>query len=146
MDPTALTLNAETGEITLPVGGTGSFIARINLRNGATIDPTNSIILFAVSDRQTISKKEHRSEILRKEFQIQGDAEEGYYVRVDLLNPDTREQRPGRYVWDLTFITDPEYDDQGNIVCGDASDDVVPIFASAGKLPVFNLYEVTTIV
>lgn len=145
MNPTALSLNTDTGEIRLPVGGTGGFIARLRLKDGATVDPANSIVLFAASNSRDIASRFHHAAFIKKELPILED-EDGLYVYVSFVNADTRKLTPGHYVWDLTLVTDPERDEFGTVIVEDDSDNVIPIFAKTGKMPAFVLCEVTVIV
>lgn len=145
MNPNALIVDAETKAIALPIGGTGSFIANIKTSEEITIDPASDIVLFAVSDPTWIGVKQHKAAILRKTLPIQvnnGD----YYVQVTFVNADTRDLKPGDYVWDLTLITSPEFDEDMIPIVEDDSDNVIPIFARSGKLPTFALRGVTVIV
>lgn len=145
MNPTALSLNAETCEITLPLGGTGSFIARIELKNEATVDPERSVMLFTISNGSDIASRSHRTVLLKKELPIRTDLD-GIFVSVSFSNSDTRTLKPGRYAWDLTLVIDPDRDEHGEVIAQDDTDGVIPIFAKTGRLPSFVLSEVTYIV
>lgn len=146
MNPNALSVDATTGTIVLPVGGTGSFIAHIVQGEGVEIYPQNAVVIFAVSDMRWVGTQQHRAEIIKKELDILTDEEDGLYVQVNLENADTRNLKPDTYCWDLTLVTDPERDEEGNVIVRDDTDSVVPIFARTGKLPLFKLCEVTVVV
>lgn len=146
MNPNALSVDPTTGAIVLPVGGTGSFIAHIVQGEGVEIDPQNAIVIFAVSDMRWVGTQQHRAEIIKKELDILTNEEDGLYVQVNLENADTRNLKPDTYCWDLTLVTDPERDEEGNVIVEDSGDNVIPIFARSGSLPKFTLCEVTVIV
>lgn len=143
--PNALMLNPSSGTIVLPVGGTGGFVAKLKLSNGAEIDAQNDVVIFAVSKQKDIFAKSHHAEVIWKELPIVSE-DNGFSVRVNITNSDTRNLSPGKYVWDLTLVTDPERDENNKVIVQDDSDTVVPIFARSGRLPEFRLCEVTTIV
>lgn len=146
MNPNALIVDASTNTITLPIGGTGSFIANIKTSDGITLDPNSDVVLFALSDPAWIGSKQHNAAILRKLLRIETNESDELYVQVSFVNADTRAMKPGDYVWDLTLITSPEYDIEGYPIVENDSDNVIPIFARSGKLPTFTLRGVSVIV
>lgn len=146
MNPTSLTLDESTGAIRLPIGGTGGFVARLVLKDGVQLDTENDVVLFAVSRSRDISVRAHNAAIILKELPILLDENEEPFVQIDFYNADTRGLTPGRYVWDLTLVTDPERDSNGAVIVEDNSDNVIPIFAKNKELPTFTLCEVTVIV
>ena len=146
MNPTSLTIDPATGRIMLPVGGTGSFIARLSFDEEIEINKDDCIVLFSMSKAKNIGVQQHRAAIITKRLELNVDEEGELYVQVTFVNADTRELKPGNYVWDLTIITDPETLDDGSVVVEDDSDNVIPIFARTGALPMITLCEVTYIV
>ena len=47
---------------------------------------------------------------------------------VEIANEDTRDISPGSYVWTLILVTDPEYDENNQVVVEDRKDGVYPIY------------------
>ena len=146
MNPNALTIDPQSHAITLPIGGTGSFIAKIAVSEGVELTPGSDVVLFAISDAKRIGAKMHTAAVFKKVLPILVNDNDEMYVRVGFINADTRELKPGDYVWDLTLITSPDYDSGGEVIVEDDSDNVIPIFAREGHLPVFTLQGVTVIV
>lgn len=61
-------------------------------------------------------------------------------VTFDVPNSMTRDVPAGSYRWDMRIVTDPEYDDDGNVIAEDASDQVHSIFAGTeAGMPLLEL-------
>lgn len=119
-------INKQTNEIVLPRGDTLAF--KINLRG--TNFPEDTVALFGVcgADR----RGNPTTTIFSKAFRVYKNC-----VYIFLSNQDTRNLRAGGYVWDLRIVTDPEYDEDGNVRCEDISDNVISIFSGSVDLPSF---------
>ena len=83
------------------------------------------VILFAVFD-----KNDGKDLVCKSAEIIDGMA----YIR--LCNHDTRDIPEGRYKWNLRIVTDPEYDENGNVCVEDCSDNVITVFSNP---PTFSL-------
>lgn len=79
---------------------------------------------------------------LRKNFPVQ----DGNVIIVALTNAETRALEIGDYRWDVRIVTDPEYDDQGDVKCDDTSDEVLSIFSGGLPMPKFTVTEAIVIV
>lgn len=109
-------------KIELPSGDTMTI--RVNVKN----DGYDAVIF-------SIFNKKEGLDLLRLAAPIQ----DGQAV-IRVSNQDTRDLEPGKYKWQLRFVSDPEYDDAGNIIANDDADDVVSMFGSeALPLPDFIL-------
>ena len=70
---------------------------------------------FDADDRALFSVKDRNGAIVKqKAYQMTNNQFIVYFV-----NSDTDTLTPGDYTWDVRFIVDPVYDDNGNIVDGD---------------------------
>lgn len=109
--------------ITLPKGDTMLF--NVDIQGGEF--PAGTVAVFGV--------KNAKRTVLSKVFTIVDNR-----VVVRLTNADTRNLPTGRYNWDIRIVTDPEYDEEGNVRAEDDSDDVISIFS--GSMPLFEIVEV----
>jgi hypothetical protein len=89
--------------------------------------PAGTVAVFGV--------KNAKRTVLSKVFTIVDNR-----VVVRLTNADTRNLPTGKYNWDIRIVTDPEYDEEGNVRAEDDSDDVISIFS--GSMPLFEIVEV----
>ena len=71
--------------------------------------------------------------------------ETGYSVVVDIANEDTSGLEPGSYIWNLTIVTDPEYDNDGMVDVRDRTDGVYPLW-SGDSQPTFELRGVAYVI
>lgn len=124
--------------------------------------PEGTVALFAVSQKQsrlaslqyqnvriasglqTVSQAAASSytPVLRKVFPLEYDGA----IIVYLTNADTRAIAAGDYVWDVRIVTDPEYDESGNVICDDTTDEVISLFSGGNGMPKFTVTEVAAIV
>lgn len=107
-------MDEKTGNITMDAGDTGDVNVEVeweDLKDG-------DVVVFAVFDPAA------KGDLLRKaaEF-VDGSA------HVRLANRDTRDIEPGRYKWNLRLVTDPAYDEDGNVRADEDSDNVITIFS-----------------
>jgi hypothetical protein len=105
-------VNATTRTITCPAGDTGPVVITLEGYEG----PDTARALFAV---RTLSGEV----VLRKQVHLVDDT-----ITVNLLHGDTAALTPGAYLWDVRIVSDPTYDEEGNMVADDA-DDVDSLFA-----------------
>ena len=132
----ALILDEATGRITIPAGGTGSFTARLIAPDGVTLDTKTDVAVLGIgtADENGVFKAVHQQEY---PLTYSGGM---YVVDVVLDNQSTRKLLPGKYNWDLTIVTSPARDPvTGNVITDAATDNVYPVYASAGKLPEFRV-------
>ena len=112
-----------SGRITCPRGDTGALRFTFN---GLTLKPGDMLVfgLYNPTSKQTI---------LRKQVEIVDGA-----AQLLFTNADTRDLPAGSYKYNLRIVTDPEYDDNGSVVCADNTDNVMSIY---NDLPKFELLE-----
>ena len=115
-----------TGEIILPRGDTLLF--KVRLKGGEF--PEDTVGVFGICNARGTRT------LFAKEFPVRENG-----VTVFLSNRDTRELSAGTYAWDLRIVTDPERDEDGNVKCDDATDNVISLFSGAG-MPSFTVTEV----
>jgi hypothetical protein len=133
----ALSIDEATGAITIPVGATGRFIFFISTT--ATLDANADRAVFGVGTRSGASASPRYSLVFRRDYPIEVDADGKYFVNVLLSNAETRGLQPGAYYWDMTIVTDPQTNDKGEAVTDEPTDDVYPVYATAGALPTFTV-------
>lgn len=116
--------SASSGRITCPRGDTGAI--RFSFSGAITLKPGDMLVfgLFSPSTKQTV---------LRKQVEIVDGI-----AMLTLTNADTRSLTVGSYRYNLRIVTDPEYDETGQVICNDATDNVLSIY---NELPKFELLE-----
>ena len=116
--------SASSGRITCPRGDTGAI--RFSFSGAITLKPGDMLVfgLFNPSTKQTV---------LRKQVEIVDGI-----AFLTLTNADTRSLTVGSYRYNLRIVTDPEYDENGQVICNDATDNVLSIY---NELPKFELLE-----
>lgn len=103
----------KTNAITMAAGDTATLQVDIEWDKLTAGD----VVLFAVFDpNQT-------EDLLCKVAEI----EEGNAV-IRLCNHDTRDIKSGIYKWNLRIVTSPAFDENGNVVADECSDDVITVF------------------
>lgn len=117
----AYTFDSVTREIVLPCGDTLSM--RVALNGDADFD----VVIFAIYNKDT------GEDIFKKPAAI----ENGEAV-IRLTNTDTRDLPEGKYLWQLRIVSDAEYDESGNVIADEDSDNVVSLFGPE-NIPVFRL-------
>ena len=95
--------------ISLSRGDTGA------LRVLATATLEGQPFTFSADDRALFSIKSAQGEIvMQKQCEMTNNAFTVYF-----LNADTDSLAPGSYSWDVRYIINPYYDDNGKIIDGD---------------------------
>lgn len=95
--------------ISLSRGDTGA----LKVTATATLD--GEPYTFAATDRALFSIKSAQGEIvMQKQCEMTNNAFTVYF-----LNADTDSLAPGSYSWDVRYIINPYYDDNGKIIDGD---------------------------
>lgn len=117
--------------ITLPAGDDAEF-SFSGLEGLVSLDAGDKA-LFVVFDKSS------NTSIFKRSF----DIVDGTAV-IRLTNADTRVFAPGAYTWNLRVITDPELDEDGNIICADADDHVRTLFNA--RMPKFIVTEAGCVV
>lgn len=116
--------SASIGRITCPRGDTGAlsftFSGAISLKPG-------DMLVFGLYNPAT------KETVLRKQVEIVDGA-----ALLLFTNADTRDLSAGSYKYNLRVVTDPEYDENGLVICADATDNVLSIY---NDLPKFDLLE-----
>ena len=101
--------NVDGYSITLSRGDTGALTVT------ATATKGGSAFTFGADDRALFSIKNGNGEIImQKAYEMTGNAFTVYF-----LNADTDALSPGSYQWDVRYIINPYYDDDGKIIDGD---------------------------
>lgn len=105
------TFDPDTHKIVLPVGDTVNIPVRVRG------DAIFHAMVFAIYDRAD------GTDLLRVPVEIvDGEA------HIRLATKHTRDLEPGKYKWNLRLVTDPEYDENGNIMLQDINDDAMTVF------------------
>ena len=116
--------STSSGRITCPRGDTGvlniTFSGAINLKPG-------DMLVFGLYNPTT------KETVLRKQVEIVDGA-----AVLLFSNADTRDIPVGSYKYNLRVVTDPEYDEHDQVICSDATDNVLSIY---NDLPKFDLLE-----
>lgn len=131
----AIALDESTGAISMGVGATGWF--RVDLGSGP-FDTENTVAVLAVAERVRVEGKYTYVNLLRRKYPLMLDENGVYTVLVDLANEDTRAIAPGKYVWTLILVTDPAYDDNGDVIVDERADGVYPLWTGSNQ-PKFEL-------
>ncbi len=116
------TLDTETNKITMEPGDTGGFKVEVNWVNFTG----EMALVLGVCDS-------NGDDVLVKSWPIENGA-----AHVDFCNHDTRDIEPGNYKWQLRIVTNPEYDEDGNVIAKDCEDKVISVF-DGDKKPPFRL-------
>lgn len=101
--------NVDGYNITLSRGDTGA------MRVSATATLGGSPFTFGEDDRALFSIKNATGEIVKE---VASPMENNEFM-VYFFNQDTDSLSPGAYTWDVRYIINPYYDDDGKIVNGD---------------------------
>lgn len=118
----AFTYENETNKITIEPGDTASFTVNVDWpRYEGEI-----ALVMGVCNKEG-------EDVLLKHFPVVDGV-----ATIELCNHDTRDIEPGNYKWQLRIVTDPEYDEDGNVVVEDCSDMVISVF-SGDKMPIFRI-------
>ena len=104
------TFDPDTHKIVLPVGDTMDFVINV------TSDAYHAIV-FAIYNRAD------GTDLLRVPAEIVDGA-----AHIRLATEHTRDLEPGKYKWNLRLVTNPEYDENGNIMLQDITDDAMTVF------------------
>lgn len=113
-------LNPETMEIICPSGDTGLLLIRLADGDGQPLPPLNGVAVFAVCQKTKNSYNMTSSKIV----EIVDNT-----ATIHITNQFSRIITPGDYLWDVRIVTDPDYDDDGNVRCDDDTDEVHSLFA-----------------
>jgi hypothetical protein len=118
----AYTFDPETLAVTLDCGDT------FNMRLKLT-DIQFDVAVFAIYNAKA------REDILKKAVKIESGG-----AKIRLSNADTRDLEAGNYNWNLRFVSNPAYGENGEVIVDDDSDDVVTLFGPAkSDVPKFTL-------
>ena len=138
----SLSINEVNGNIVLPRGATGHF--QVDLTTNGELDPEVDRAVFAIASASTSRRSTTYTTVHRKDYPIVR-TETGYSVVVDIANEDTSGLEPGSYIWNLTIVTDPEYDNDGMVDVRDRTDGVYPLW-SGDSQPTFELRGVAYVI
>jgi hypothetical protein len=105
----AYVFDPETRKVTISAGDTMDLGVRTNGKYDA--------VIFAVYDRAA------KQDLLTVPAQIEGGT-----AHIRLANRHTRDLPEGRYKWNLRMVSDPEYDENGNVIADEDSDNVMTVF------------------
>jgi len=127
-----LTLNSVTNEIVCAQGDTGMLRVLIKDADGNPLPrPIVGVAIFAVCQKV---RTEYNT-ITSKVFAIVNNV-----TVVNITNRLSRLIPPGQYQWDIRVVTDPDYDDEDNVIAGDDTDEVHSCFAGTpGGMPKYTV-------
>lgn len=116
--------SASSGRIICPRGDTGAL--NFLFSGAISLKPGDMLVfgLYSPSAKETV---------LRKQVEIVDGA-----ALLLFTNADTRDLPVGSYRYNLRIVTNPEYDEDGLVICNDATDNVMSIY---NELPKFDLLE-----
>lgn len=118
----AFSYNLETNKITLEPGDTGGFTVNVDWPR---YDGEIALVLG-------VCNKAGEDVVLKSWPVVDG------MVMVEFCNHDTRDLEPGNYKWQMRIVTDPEYDENGNVIAEDCTDKVISVF-DGDAMPIFRL-------
>lgn len=118
-----ITINADK-TITCPAGDTGLFLVQLfDQDDQPLLLPSDGVAIFAVAER-TSEKSGFVNRTARRVDTVDNT------VTVWLPSSLTRKLTPGgSYYWDIRLVSDPDTDEEGNIVALDDSDEVTSVYA-----------------
>ncbi len=135
----AISVNERTGDIVIACGATGYF--KIEISTDGSFNTDTDVGVFAVARK----RQQTFTTLLRRHYPIIFEEEGRYAVVVEIANEDTRDISPGSYVWTLILVTDPEYDENNQVVVEDRKDGVYPIY-QGDEQPAFELKGVAYVI
>lgn len=103
-------VDLETGDVSMHVGDTGSYIVRATRTSGEPFDADDRM-LYTVKD---INNKI----VMQRVYSLVNDGLENGEVRIEYHNADTDSFPAGQYKTEMRYIISPLYDSAGNIVDG----------------------------
>ena len=109
--------DATNNAIRMACGDTAEFTVRVKKDDLTEGD----VLVFAFFD-------ETGNDLLRKPFEIENGA-----VKIRICNHDTRDIEAGNYKWNLRLVTNPDIDENGNVIVDDCSSDVITLFDNPPK-------------
>ena len=139
----AISINEATGDVVIACGATGYF--KIMIETDGTFNTETDMGVFAVGRKDGNRRTQAYTTVMRRHFPIQHEDDGIYSVTVEIANEDTRDIAPGSYVWTLILVTDPEYDEHGQVIVADREDGVYPLYQGDGQ-PKFELKGVAYVV
>lgn len=104
-------VNEEDGTVTLNAGDTGSWFI-----DGSRDDE----VPFTAADRAVFTVKDSQGEIVLERVFGLADADLGNgTIFIMLDNDDTDDWTPGTYTYEVRYVVNPYYDEDGKIISGD---------------------------
>lgn len=132
----AIQINEATGDIVIACGGTGYFKAEIE--TDGEFNTETDVGVFAVGKKSRTRREQTYTTVLRRHYPLVPEGDGRYSVLVEIANEDTRDIPAGSYVWTLILVTDPEYDENEQVIVGDRQDGVFPLY-QGDEQPKFDL-------
>lgn len=139
----SLSINEANGNIILPCGATGHF--QVDIITNGSLDVENDVAVMAIAMQEGSARRGFTyTTVHRRDYPIVLN-DNGYSIVVDIANEDTRDLDPGTYVWNLTIVTDPERDENGQVIVANRVDGVYPLW-SGDSQPTFELRGVAYVI
>lgn len=132
----AILINEASGDIVIACGATGYF--KVIIETDGEFNTETDMGVFAVGRKDGNRLKQAYTTVVRRHFPIQREDDGTYSVTVEIANEDTRDIAHGSYVWTLILVTDPEYDEHGQVIVADREDRVYPLYQGDSQ-PKFEL-------
>ena len=139
----AISINEATGDIVIACGATGYF--KVEIETDGQFNTDTDVGVFAVGKKSGTRREQTYTTVLRRHYPVVLEGEGRYSVLVEIANEDTREVPAGSYVWTLILVTDPEYDENEQVIVGDRQDGVFPLY-QGDEQPKFELKGVAYVV
>ena len=135
----SISVDEDTGAIVLACGATGYF--KIELQTDGEFNTETDVGVFAVARK----RQGAYTNVFRRHYPIVFESDGLYSVTVDIANEDTREISPGSYVWTMILVSDPEYDENDQVIVEDRTDGVYPLYQGEAQ-PAFELQGVAHVI
>lgn len=139
----AISINEATGDIIIACGATGYF--KVDIETDMQFDTATDVGVFAVGKKNNDKRRQAYDTVFRKHYPITLESDGKYSITVDIANEDTRNVPIGSYVWTMILVTDPEYDENNQVIVADRTDSVYPLY-QGDKQPKFELKGVAYVV
>lgn len=139
----AISINEATGDIIIACGATGYF--KLDIETDGEFNTNTDVGVFAVGRKTGTRKEQTYTTMLRRHYPIVHESDGLYSITVEIANEDTREIPPGSYVWTMILVTDPEYDENDQVIVENRTDGVYPLYQGEAQ-PAFELQGVAYVV
>lgn len=118
-----LKLDPDNLAITCPQGDTGLVLVKLTDPDGAPLPPIDGVAVFAVAEKARVGVG-----YIQRSWRAVPIVDNTATILI--TNAMSRRLEPGEYFWDVRIVTDPEYNEDGDVIAEDDSDEVHSLFAA----------------